>query len=315
MRRDRLARQGFFRFLRLFLLVIFVAGISALIVSWPSNKTLISPISSSLADSDLPVADTKEASGLADIIQNELKDVKGDYAIVVSNLKTGESYTFNEHKVFDSGSLYKLWVMGEVYEQIKEGKLSEDQVVSEEISILNEKFKISSESAELTEGKIELPVNVALQRMITISDNYSALLLTWKLRLSKVKAFLGAHGFMESKVGGADELPTTTAYDIALYFEQLYKGELGDADITSKMIALLKGQKLNGKLPKYLPKGTIVAHKTGELGLITHDAGIIYSSKGDYIIVVLSETPRPADAEEKIAQISKAVYDYFQSKN
>lgn len=311
MRRDRLARQGFFRFLRLFLLVIFVAAISALIVSWPSNKTLISPISSSLADSHLPVTDTKEASGLADVIQNELKDVKGDYAIVVSNLKTGESYTFNEHKVFDSGSLYKLWVMGEVYEQIKEGKLSEDQVLSEEISVLNEKFKISSESAEFTEGKIELPVNVALKRMITISDNYSSLLLAWKLRLSKVKAFLGAHGFMESKVGGADELPTTTAYDIALYFEQLYKGELEDADITSKMIDLLKGQKLNGKIPKYLPKGVVIAHKTGELGLITHDAGIIYSPNGDYIIVVMSETSRPADAEEKIAQISKAVFDYF----
>lgn len=312
MRRDRLARQGFFRFLRLFILVIIIAGVSALIVSWPSNKTLVSPISSSLAGSNLPVADTKEASKLADVIKNELKDVKGDYAVVISNLKTGENYTYNEHKIFDSGSLYKLWVMGEVYEQIKEGKLSEEQVLSEEISVLNEKFKISSESAELTEGKIELPVNVALQRMITISDNYSALLLAWKLRLSKVKAFLQAHGFMESKVGGADELPTTTAYDTALFFEQLYKGELEDADITSKMIELLKGQQLNGKLPKYLPKGTIIAHKTGELGLITHDAGIIYSPKGDYIIVVFSQTPRPADAEEKIARISKAVYDYFE---
>lgn len=314
MRRDRLARQGFFRFLRLFILVIIIAAISALIISWPSKKTLISPMSSSLADSDLSVIDTNEASGLADIIQKELKGVKGDFAVVISNLKTGENYSFNEHKVFDSGSLYKLWVMGEVYEQIKEGRLKEDQVVSEEISILNEKFKISSESAELTEGKIELPVSVALKRMITISDNYSALLLAWKLRLSKVKAFLNAHGFMESRVGGADELPTTTAYDTALYFEQLYKGDLEDADITSKMIDLLKGQKLNGKLPKYLPKGTIIAHKTGELGLITHDAGIIYSPKGDYIIVVLSETPRPADAEEKIARISKSVFEYFNKK-
>lgn len=312
MRRDRLARQGFFRFLRLFLLVISIAAISALIISWPSKKNLTSPISSSLADSHLPVADTNIKSSLGDTVLNILKDTRGSYAVVIQNLKTEENYSFNEHKVFDSGSLYKLWVMGEIYEQIKEGKLSEDQVISEEISVLNEKFKISSESAELTEGKIELPVNVALQRMITISDNYSALLLAWKVRLSKVKAYLESHGLMESKVGGVDELPITTAYDTALFFEQLYKGELADADTTPKMMELLKGQQLNGKLPKYLPKGTIIAHKTGEIGFITHDGGIIYSPKGDYIIVVLSETPRPADAEEKIAQISKSVYNYFE---
>ncbi|MEK7559542.1 MAG: serine hydrolase [Patescibacteria group bacterium] len=312
MRRERLARQGFFRFLRLFLLVIFIAVIFAVVISWPTKKTLVSPIASSLADSNLPSQDTKEGSGLADVVQNELEDVKGQYAVVISNLKTGEGYSFNEHKSFDAGSLYKLWVMGEVFEQIREGKLSEDQVLSEEISLLNEKFKISSESAELTEGKIELPVYIALQRMITISDNYSALLLAWKLRLSKVTAYLTGHGLLESNVGGVDDFPTTTAYDAALFFEKLYKGELSDANSNSKMLELLKKQQLNKKLPKYLPSGTIIAHKTGELGLISHDAGIVYSPKGDYIIVIMTDTPRPADAEEKIARISKKVFDYFQ---
>ena len=80
------------------------------------------------------------------------------------------------------------------------------------------------------------------------------------------------------------------------------------------MIGLLKMQKLNEKLPKYLPNGTVVAHKTGEIDFLTHDAGIIYTKNGDYIIAIFSESDYPPGAKERIAQISKAVYNYFLGK-
>jgi beta-lactamase class A len=57
-----------------------------------------------------------------------------------------------------------------------------------------------------------------------------------------------------------------------------------------------------------------MAHKTGELGQVSHDGGIVYTEKGDYIIVVLSESTLPKGAEERIANISKDVYAYFMSK-
>jgi hypothetical protein len=43
----------------------------------------------------------------------------------------------------------------------------------------------------------------------------------------------------------------------------------------------------------------------------THDAGIVYTPKGDYIIVILSEADTPSDAEDEIGQLSEAVYEYF----
>ena len=271
------------------------------------EHSLISPISSSALRSEIPARDTKGVtdSQLRSVVEESLKDAKGDYAVVVYNLKTNENFSINEHKEFDAGSLYKLWVMGAVYEQLESGIWKEDTVLSEEISILNEKFNLATESAELAEGKISLPVKTALERMITISDNYSALLLAWKLRLSKVTSYMDTKGFAESKLGGAETLPTTTAYDIALFFERLYGGQLAPSDTTSKMISLLKAQKLNNKLPKLLPEKTVIAHKTGELGLATHDAGIVYSPKGDYIIVVMSKSNLPKGAEERIAQLSK----------
>jgi beta-lactamase class A len=89
-------------------------------------------------------------------------------------------------------------------------------------------------------------------------------------------------------------------------------GELANAEYTAKMIDLLKAQRLNNKLPRFLPEGTVIAHKTGELGLFSHDGGIVYLPDGnEYIIVVLSETLYPSAAEERIAELSKEVYSYF----
>lgn len=302
------------RFFRLLFLVVAVSVIFALIIAWPSKKPIISPIVSPISSSALPVSDSQKIDngGLKQAVEGRLKNSEGDFGIVILNLKTGENYSLNEHKSFEAGSLYKLWVMGAAFNKIEDGNWQKNTVFSEEIPILNEKFKIASESAERTEGSIELPVNVALQRMITISDNYSALLLAWKLRLSFVTSYLESHGFRESKVGGAESLPSTTAYDTALFLERLYRGDLASSQSNEDMLELLKGQQINRKLPKYLPQGTVIAHKTGELGLVSHDAGIVYSSKGDYIIVILSESRRPKDAEETISQISKSVYDYFQ---
>jgi beta-lactamase class A len=77
----------------------------------------------------------------------------------------------------------------------------------------------------------------------------------------------------------------------------------------------LKNQQLNNKLPKLLEKETVIAHKTGELESFSHDAGIVYSDNGDYIIVIMSETDNRNRANDTIAQISKEVYDYFNNQD
>lgn len=245
-------------------------------------------------------------------ITKVLEGSKGKYSIVVKNLKTGESFSINSHKPNKTGSLYKLWVMATVFNQIQNGKLTEDEILSEDIQDLNYKFSIASEEAELTEGKITLTVHDALQQMITISHNYAALLLTEKIKLSSVKSFLEKNGFLESKV--SDSAPISTPYNIALFLEKLYKGKLANKKHTKSMLGLLKSQKLNDKLPKYLPKNVFIAHKTGEIDFLSHDAGIVYTEKGDYIIVVFSQSNYPKGANERIAQISKAVYEYFNNQ-
>lgn len=254
---------------------------------------------------------TENSKQLETIVSNTLKNDKENYGVVIKNLKTGERYYYNEHKVFDTASLYKLWVMAEAFEQIEEGNLHETDVLTGDVAELNKQFNISSESAELTDGVISWPVQNTLEQMITISDNYSALLLTQKIGLQNISSFLTRYGFFESKVGTDNSTPSTTALDTELFFEKLYNGQLISQTSSLKMLEILKKQLLNSKLPKYLPKDSIVAHKTGELDNISHDAGIIYAKKGDYIVVVLSKTKIPSNAQEKISELSKEVYNYF----
>lgn len=250
-------------------------------------------------------------TGLEKAVLSVLEGNSGSYAVSIKNLKTSQEFNLKQDQEFESGSLYKLWVMAVVFEKIKTGELKEDQLLGQDIATLNRKFGIDLEFAELKEGYIDMTVSEALKQMVTISHNYAALLLSEKIKNSSVNKFLQDNGLSESSVSDSDEPPKTTASDTALFLEKLYKGEIVDSEYSAKMIEFLKGQKLNDKLPKYLPPETVVAHKTGEIGWFSHDGGIVFSSGGDYIIVVMSESENPAGAEDRIGQISKAVYDYF----
>lgn len=303
----RLERKKRRRMIKLLLFIlIIVTVLFTLFYKVINNKanypSLIMPIVSDVNQRD---------SSLDQVVQNALAGTKGSYGVVVKNLKTGESYYSNEHKVYKPGSLYKLWVMAVAYQQIQAGTLKEEQVLSGDVATLNDKFNIDPDLAEQTQGTIHLNIHDALHQMVTISHNYAALLLTEKVKLSSVASFLKVNGFTKSTVGTDGSDPTTTAYDIALFFEKLYQEELVNEQYTREMIDLLSDQRLNAGIPKYLADNSKVANKTGDIANFKHDGGIIFTDEGDYILVVLSESDSPPGAQERIAELSKAVYNYF----
>lgn len=319
-RRNKITRL--FRWIRFITILLFIVALSTWgvhtfffqqkdIPQTTIAKGLVTPLEGSTPLRPPEFAVLGKSTELERVVSEALSGTSGNYGVVIKNLTTNEGYMRNERKVYWSGSLYKLWVMGVVYDQLKQQKLKDDQILREKIAVLNDKFHIASEAAERKDGEIELSVSDALFKMITISDNYAALLLTAHVRLAQVSIFLKNNHFFESKVGTAHSLPLTTPADTALFFEKLYKGEIIDKETSDKMLTLLKSQRLNDKIPKYLPDDIKVAHKTGELGEFSHDAGIIYSPAGDYIFVVLSESIDPIAAEERIARVSEAVYNYF----
>jgi beta-lactamase class A len=271
----------------------------------PEGKNILNPIGEFVEKN--VQTEKKPSKELENIIQDGLSNSDGVYAIAIKNLKTNEYYYYNEDRKFDTASLYKLWVMGAVFEEIENGNLSKDENIGFEASTINEKLDIASESAEITEGFVGNTVEGALNRMITISDNYSAHILYLTIGWSKVGDFLEEYGLINSSTDSM----TTTANDILSYFEKLYNGEIVNRFSSDEMIEILKKQELNDRIPKYLPENVEVAHKTGELGAVKHNSGIVYSPNGDYIIVLLSETNSQTTAAEIEAKISERVWEYF----
>ena len=244
-----------------------------------------------------------------------------NYAIAIKNLETGETFYHNENKKFEAASLYKIWAMGTAFELISEGRLSEDEELVGDRLLLDIALEKASPSAtpspekseeekkkELEERQVKYKVIDAIESMITISDNYAALLISSRSGSANIASFLKEYELKGSNYGRP---PETTAFDLSLILEKIYKGDVVDKEYSQRMIDILKSQRLNDRIPKYLPDSVEVAHKTGELGGSKHDAGIVFTEGGDYIIVVLSETKDPSIASEKIAKFSKSIFDYF----
>lgn len=254
---------------------------------------------------------TEFAQGLQSAVDQALEGSHGRYSVVVTNLANDNTYSYNPERIYQTASLYKLWTMAVVYQEIEAGNLKKDQVLKAGIPELNQAFGIASDEAELSEGEIELTVEVALERMITVSENYPALLLTRKVGISKIAAFLKKEKFAHSNVG---QPPKTTARDIAVFYAKLYHHEFTSKESSEEMIDLLKRQRLNDRIPKYLPDSVEVAHKTGELGGVKHDAGIIFTEKGDYVLVLLSESSNQQQAAERLAMMADNIYTFLMSE-
>jgi beta-lactamase class A len=76
------------------------------------------------------------------------------------------------------------------------------------------------------------------------------------------------------------------------------------------MLEILEAQELNDKIPAGLPPGTTVAHKTGDITGVHHDASIIYApGESPYVLVVLTNGfASEADANRFIANLSRVVW-------
>lgn len=259
--------------------------------------------------------------------KDEIEALDGNWAIVVKDLKTQKAYFKNETTPFTSASLYKLTVMWATFDGIEKGSLNPDETLSKNKADLDKEMDIEepspspspspspeeSPNQDQEEEIISYTVKNALTPMVTISDNYSALLLADKIGWENVDNLMLQVGIVGVDVKNND-VPKITAKATADILERIYKKEAVSKKASEEMLSLLFAQKFNTRIPRLLPRDIKVGHKTGELGTVRHDAGIIIGKKSDYVFVFMSDTKSPIQAEDKIAELSKTIFEELEAR-
>lgn len=225
---------------------------------------------------------------LQTIFAGEITNLPGRWAVVVKDLKTQQSYQFNENEIFVSASLYKLAVLFAVFNEIENGQLKLNDAIG------------------------NTTLENALSAMITISDNETAVALAEKIGWKEIDDLMAQAGMPQFDLI-SENGPYTDAASMVTLLEQIYKKSAVSPFASEKMKELLLGQQINDRIPKYLPPEVKVAHKTGEIDSLRHDAAIVLGKKSDYIFVFLSDTKLPGESPETIAMLSKKIYEALQN--
>ena len=235
----------------------------------------------------------------------------------------------NADESFHAASTMKVPVMIELFRRIDAGAIRLDQKVplaNRFSSIVDgSPFALdpgddSDSSAYGLVGR-RVAVRELIDRMITRSSNLAtnALIELVGARTADATAHsLGARnikvlrGVEDDKAFRAGLNNTTTARDLAVLMEAIETGRAASRASCDAMRDVLLRQEFNGEIPAGLPPGTKVAHKTGFITAVLHDAAIVYPpNRKPYVLVVLTRGIRDEQvARRLIADVSRLVYDH-----
>ena len=260
-------------------------------------------------------------------IISKFNNETGNFALAFKNLDDGKEILINENEIFHAASTIKTPVMIEFYKQLHQGKLSlEDtlQIKNEFKSIVDgTMYKLSEfdDSDKNTYNKLGqyYSINNLIYEMITISSNFATNILIDYIGANNVTKSMKEIGALNIDVlRGVEDIKafelglnnTTSAKDLLIIYEKLAKGKIIDNESSAIMIDILKDQKYDDIIPKYLPKDIEIANKTGMITGVHHDSGIVFLKDGKkYIIIILSKNMSDMESgTEMMAKISELIY-------
>jgi beta-lactamase class A len=249
-------------------------------------------------------------------------------AVVYRNLVTGDSLVVDGDSSFHAASTMKVAVMIQLFRDVDAGRLRLDQVIpvtNRFTSIADgtpfaADLKDDSDSSLYARVGTAVPVGELLDLMIQRSSNLATNTLIALLdpkRVDSTAHLLGAtrmHVLRGVEDGAAFERGlnnTVTARDLATLMQAIATDRAASPASCHAMRDILLGQQFNTEIPAGLPPGTPVAHKTGQITGVLHDAAIVYPpGRAPYVLVVLTgNIPDEQRARQLIVDISRAVYD------
>jgi beta-lactamase class A len=269
-----------------------------------------------------PHAQTALESQLRGVIAGSGAEV----AVAFQTLDGRTGVMIDADKSFHAASTMKVPVMIELFRQASSGKISLD----ERLAIKNEFHSIVDGSIyQLSEGDDSdkevyaavgktMTLRQLCEVMITVSSNFAANILIEKLGVENIRGTiqkLGADG-MQVLRGVEDQKAfdkgmnnTTTARGLLVLLAKIADGKAVDATADAEMLAILKRQKFNNAIPAGLPEGTPVAHKTGTITKIHHDAAIVYGPRPYVLVLLVRGIQEEKQSAALMARLSRTVFE------
>ena len=261
-------------------------------------------------------------------IEGIISASEGTIAVAFEDLISGKKLFINEKIQMHAASTMKVPVMIEIFKQADEGKIN----LADSLLIKNKFTSIadgSSYSMNITEDSDDvvykninkkMSIYDLVYQMITVSSNFATNILIDVVQPKNIKKTMDSIGANVIKVlRGVEDLKayqqglnnTTDAYDLLLIMKAIANKNIVTPRACDEMIKILLEQKFNNKIPALLPSNVKVAHKTGSITNIDHDAAIVYHKNNQsYVLVTLTKgIADHTKAAELIAQISKIIYD------
>lgn len=238
-------------------------------------------------------------------------------AVSYYDFATGREFHRNEKVVFHAASTMKVPVMVGIFDAVSRGELRLDQParVKNEFASIFDGSTYALEAREDSDGELydlvgtEVPLRELVRRMIVKSSNLATNIVIELVGAPRVMALMkqiGAsdiqvlRGVEDDKAYHAGMNNTTTSYDLMLIMRTFASPAAAD------MRDILLAQEHNDGIPAALPPGTRVAHKTGSITKISHDAALVFPpGRSPYVLVVLTRGfAKGSDADAVIREVA-----------
>jgi beta-lactamase class A len=248
-----------------------------------------------------------------------------DVAVAFRTLDGRDELLIQPDVEFHAASTMKVPVMIELFRRARTGDLALD----DQVPVTNEFHSIvdgsayrlepddDSDGAVYTHAGESQSYRQLCEAMITTSSNLAANILIERLGAKRIQATtdrLGASGMHvlrgveDTKAFEKGLNNTTTARALLTLMEAVAKGVAGDKASNDEMIAILERQKFNDRIPAGLPPGTLVAHKTGEITKIQHDAAIVFAPNPFVLVVLVRGLSDTKESAAMTAAIARTLY-------
>lgn len=249
-------------------------------------------------------------------LETKLKDLGAQYpsihpSVYVWDYDSGKYADVNADEIFATASIIKLPVLVRLFESIELGQLS----LEDKMTLTNPYRAEGSGGLQYKAENSTYSLDYLARIMITDSDNSATNMLIAKLgSMTDINAGLRDWGLQNTKI--QTWLPDlagtniTTAKDMAQILYNIDNPDFLSLKSREKIFDYM-GHVHNSRLLRAgLPDGAILLHKTGDIGKMLGDAGIVFAPNGKkYIVVILANRPHNSHlGKEYIVKASEMIY-------